>query len=179
MMMIALALFCAVQSFAISLPFDKYTINRENLPQEAREMLDEYFPKAKVSMIKVDKHLLKKTDYDVKLTNGTKIEFDNKGKWTSVDCKKREVPSALIKKNIRNHVSKNYPDVKIVKIKKKLSGFELGLSCGRELKYDLLGSFRGEKTNAEKEAEKAAEAEEETDDAVTSDTQELAEAIAD
>ena len=43
-MMIALALVCAVQSFAISLPFDKYTINRENLPQEAREMLDEHFP---------------------------------------------------------------------------------------------------------------------------------------
>ncbi|MDE6466279.1 MAG: hypothetical protein K2L44_06200, partial [Duncaniella sp.] len=45
---------------------DKYTLKRENLPQQAREMLDEYFPKAKVAMIKVDKHLLKKTDYDVK-----------------------------------------------------------------------------------------------------------------
>lgn len=39
---------------------DKYTINRENLPEEALEMLDEYFPKAKVSMIKVDRHLLKR-----------------------------------------------------------------------------------------------------------------------
>ena len=66
---------------------DKYTINRENLPEEALEMLDEYFPKAKVSMIKVDRHLLKKTDYDVKLVNGTKIEFSNAGKWQSVDCK--------------------------------------------------------------------------------------------
>ena len=59
-------------------------------------MLDEHFPKAKVSMIKVDKHLLKKTDYDVKLTNGTKIEFSNKGSWTSVNCGKREVPEALV-----------------------------------------------------------------------------------
>ena len=42
-------------------------------------MLGEHFPKAKVSMIKVDRHLLKKTDYDVRLTNGTKIEFTNKG----------------------------------------------------------------------------------------------------
>ena len=37
-------------------------------------MITTYFPKAKISMIKVDKHLLKKTDYDVKLVNGTKIE---------------------------------------------------------------------------------------------------------
>ena len=53
-------------------------------------MLDEYFPKAKVNMIKVDRHLLKKTDYDVKLTNGTKIEFSNKGR-TNVDCKSKRV----------------------------------------------------------------------------------------
>ncbi|WP_289860338.1 PepSY-like domain-containing protein, partial [uncultured Muribaculum sp.] len=75
--------------------FDKYTIDRSNLPQAAQDMLQEYFPKAKVSMIKIDKHLLKKTDYDVKLVNGTKIEFNNAGKWTSVDCKTREVPQGL------------------------------------------------------------------------------------
>ncbi len=43
-------------------------------------------------MIKVDKHLLKKIDYDVKLVNGTKIEFNNSGEWTSVDCKRRVSP---------------------------------------------------------------------------------------
>ena len=65
---------------------DSYKIERKNLPEEAQQMLKDYFPKAKVSLIKVDRHLLKKTDYDVRLTNGTKIEFSNKGKWTSVDC---------------------------------------------------------------------------------------------
>mgnify|MGYP001033884783 FL=1 len=89
--------------------FDKYTIDRDELPQPAQEFLNEHFPKAKVSMIKVDKHLLKKTDYDVKLTNGTKIEFNNSGKWTSVDCKTKEVPQKLILKAIRNYVSKNFP----------------------------------------------------------------------
>lgn len=90
-----------------ALPFDKYSINRNDLPEAAKEMLDEYFPKAKVSMIKVDRHLLKKTDYDVKLTNGTKIEFSNKGKWTNVDCKKKSVPESLVPKAIRNSVAKN------------------------------------------------------------------------
>ena len=42
-----------------ALPFDKYSIDRKDLPEAAREMLDEHFPKAKVSMIKVDRHLLK------------------------------------------------------------------------------------------------------------------------
>lgn len=65
----------ALQSSAF---LDKYTVNREDLPEEAQQMLREYFPKAKVGMIKVDRHLLKKTDYDVRLTNGTTIEFNPK-----------------------------------------------------------------------------------------------------
>jgi len=130
----------ACHSYAI---FDKYTIDRDNLPEEAQAMLTEYFPKAKVSMIKVDKHLLKKTDYDVRLTNGTTVEFNNKGKWTSVDCKNREVPEGLVVKPIRRYVTKNFSGLKIVKIKKKASGYEVGLSDGVDLKFNLLGSFTG------------------------------------
>lgn len=126
-------------------PFDKYTISREELPQEAQEMLKEYFPKAKIGMIKIDRHLLKKTDYDVRLVNGTTIEFNNKGKWTSVDCKSREVPQGLVMKTIRNHVNKKYNGTKIVSVKKKSSGYEIGLSDQVILKYDHLGIFKGAK----------------------------------
>lgn len=94
-------------------------------------------------MIKVDKHLLKKTDYDVRLVNGTKIEFSNSGKWTSVDCKSRSVPSELIPRAIRNYVSKNFESAKIVKIVKKASGYEITLSDDVELQFSLLGKFKG------------------------------------
>lgn len=136
-----MALLCVGASFA----FDKYTINRDELPQAAQEMLTKYFPKAKIGMIKVDKHLLKKTDYDVRLVDGTTIEFSNAGKWTSVDCKSKEVPKGLIPKAISNHINKTFNDVKIVKIKKKTSGYEVGLSDGVELKYNLLGQYKGTK----------------------------------
>ena len=126
-------------SYAI---FDKYTINREELPEEARKTLEEHFPKAKIGMIKVDKHLLKKTDYDVKLVNGTKIEFSNKGKWTSIDCQSRAVPEGFVPKSIARYVTKNFSDVKIVNIKKKSSGYEVGLSDGVELKFNLIGQLK-------------------------------------
>lgn len=122
---------------------DSYTVNRDKLPEAAREMLDEHFPKAKISMIKIDRHLLKKPNFDVKLVNGSKIEFSNSGKWKSIDCKNRAVPEALVPKAIRNHVSKNYPEVKIVKIEKKSAGYEIGLSDELNLKYNLLGQFKG------------------------------------
>lgn len=122
---------------------DSYTIDRDKLPEEAQNMLTEYFPKAKVSMIKVDRHLLKKTDYDVRLVNGTTIEFNNKGKWTSVDCKNREVPETLVIKPIRKYVTKNFSTLKIVKIRKKSGGYQVGLSDGVVLKFNLLGSYTG------------------------------------
>ncbi len=134
-----------------ALPFDKYSINRNDLPEAAKEMLDEYFPKAKVSMIKVDRHLLKKTDYDVKLTNGTKIEFSNKGKWTNVDCKKKSVPESLVPKAIRNSVAKKYAGEKIVRISRSSLYYTVGLSNDRNLKYDRLGIFQCELTPQEAE----------------------------
>ena len=128
-----------------ALPFDKYTIDRSELPETAQTFLTEYFPKGKIGMIKVDKHLLKKTDYDVRLVNGTTVEFSNAGKWTSVDCKNSAVPEALVPKTIRRYVEKNFPDVKITKIVKKSLGYELRLSDGVEVKFDLLGTFKGVK----------------------------------
>lgn len=132
-----------VMSVSVSYAFiDSYTINRDKLPEEARQMLQEYFPKAKVSLIKVDRHLLKKTDYDVRLTNGTTIEFSNKGKWKSVDCGKKTVPEALVPKKIRSYVEKNYADVTIVSIRKTSSNYEIGLSDQVKLKFNLLGQFK-------------------------------------
>lgn len=134
-----------VFSFISGYAFDKYSINREDLPEAAQQFLTTYFPKAKVGMIKTDKHFLKKTDYDVKLVNGTKIEFSNSGKWTSVDCKGREVPKDIIPRAIRNYVNKNYSDVRIVKIEKTSSKYEIRLSDDVELIFNLLGQFKSVK----------------------------------
>lgn len=139
--MILAAVICSISASA----FDKYSLDRNDLPESAREFLTEHFPKSNIGMIKVDKHLLKKTDYDVKLVNGTKIEFSNAGKWTSVDCKNSAVPEKIVPKAIRNYVNKNFSDVKIVKIKKTASKYEVGLSDGVELYFNLLGQFKSMK----------------------------------
>lgn len=150
-LIVIIALIFGVISASAALPFDKYSINRKDLPEEAQQMLDEHFPKAKVSMVKVDRHLLKKTDYDVRLTNGTKIEFSNKGRWTSVDCKKKSVPESLVPKTIRNSVAKKYSDETIVKISRSSLYYIIGLANGKELKYDRLGIFQGEVSKKEAE----------------------------
>ncbi|MCM1067501.1 MAG: hypothetical protein NC418_08020 [Muribaculaceae bacterium] len=51
----ALVVFITGALSAAALPLDKYTLERDQLPEQAREFLNTYFPKAKVGMIKVDK----------------------------------------------------------------------------------------------------------------------------
>lgn len=143
-LILTVALICSVMTV---LAQDKYTINRNDLPEPAQKFLTEYFPKSKVSMVKTDKHLLKKTDYDVKLVNGTKIEFSNSGKWTSVDCKKSAVPDGIIIRPIRTYVKNNYSGEKIVMIKKTSSKYEVKLSNDIELTFSLLGQFKSKKTD--------------------------------
>lgn len=132
----------AVMVSAAAYAWDKYSINRSDLPQTARDMLEEHFPNSKVSMIKVDNHLLKKTDYDVKLVNGTNIEFNSSGLWTSVDCKSRAVPSGLIIRPIRTYVKNNFSGKRIVRITRKATGYDVGLSGGAELSFNLLGQIK-------------------------------------
>ena len=131
---------------------DSYTISRDKLPEEARQMLDEHFPKAKVSMIKIDRHLLKKTDYDVRLTNGTKIEFSNKGKWTTVDCGSREVPEALVPGTVRKYVEKNFSGLRVVSVGKRNAGYDVGLSDGTLHRFNLLGQYKGVRSSSEEDA---------------------------
>lgn len=141
-----LFLLMAVLAFSLQgMAFDKYSIDRNDLPQAAQDFLLEHFPKTKVGMVKTDKHFLRKTDYDVRLVNGTTIEFSNSGKWTSVDCKTRAVPEAIVPRAIRSYVKKNCPDVKIVKIEKTSSKYEVELSDGIELTFNLLGQFKSMK----------------------------------
>lgn len=143
MMKKIIMLLAAIILFMCPAMADTYTINRDKLPEPAREFLTTHFPKGKVAMIKVDRHLLKKKDYDVKMVDGTKIEFSNAGKWTSVEMKgNKAVPDAIVPKTIRNYVSKNYSGEKITEIEKKSSYYLVELSAGIKLRFSLLGSFQ-------------------------------------
>ena len=123
---------------------DSYTIDRDKLPAEAKEMLSEHFPKSKISMIKVDRAILKKTEYEVKLVNGTVIRFANSGKWKSVDCKKRELPVSLLPKTVARHIEKNFPEAKVTSVVKKNGGYEVTHADETLHRYDLLGIYKGQ-----------------------------------
>ena len=99
-----------------------------------------YFPEAEILSSIRDGF-----DYDVTLSDYTKIEFDGnllRGKleWDEVDCKHstvyKAVPSTLIPVEISTHVAKYHSDYSIVKISKDRRGWEIELSNGIEIEFD-------------------------------------------
>ena len=82
-------------------------------------------------------------EYEVKLVDGTEIEFTTAGEWKKVDCRTRAVPSALGPEAITKYVKGQFPKNLITKIEKKRNGFEIELDNDLELIFDKNGAFMG------------------------------------
>lgn len=106
------------------------------LPKQAQSFIKSYFANSKVALAKMETDWLDKS-YDVIFTNGDKLEFDKKGAWTEINCKYSSVPIDVIPDSIRKYVSTNYSDAKVLKIEKDKHDYEVKLSNGLEIKFDL------------------------------------------
>ena len=106
------------------------------MPKLAQQFIKNHFANQSIAMAKVETEFMDK-NYDVIFTNGDKVEFDKKGKWTKVDCEHSQVPQAIIPMAIQHYVAKNYPDAKVVKIEvTDRKGYDVDLSNGFDIEFD-------------------------------------------
>lgn len=110
-------------------------IEVDKLPDAAQKFLKQYFPNASVSLAKVDVELVYK-EYDVLLTDGTRVDFNNSGEWIDVDCKFATVPEGIVPRQIVDYVAKNYPNANILRIERDRHSYEVSLSNRLELTFD-------------------------------------------
>ena len=110
------------------------------LPTKGQNFISKYFQKGQVSTVVLDNDYISK-DYDVVLTNGTKIEFDGKGNWKEVDGKRNAIPTTFIPQSILNYVNKSFPNTKIIKIEKNRFSYDVELTNGLDLEFDSKGNF--------------------------------------
>lgn len=110
-------------------------INKNQLPAQAQQFINEHFANVKLSYAKLERDFLERS-YEVLLTDGTKLEFSSKGAWLEVDCKYGEVPAAVIPAPIKNYIKENYPGERVLKIERDRSNYELKLSNRLELTFD-------------------------------------------
>ena len=138
-------LFLAIGLFAIlSVAFISCDTNTKDvtvLPAAAQTVLKNDF-NSEISNIEIDKKDGVVKEYEVKLANGMKIEFDTLGVWKEIKAPADgEVPRAFVPDTIMNYVNANYPEIKVRKIQKESYGYEVDLSNKTELQFDPNGGF--------------------------------------
>lgn len=114
---------------------DDKAITVNDLPHKAQNFIKKYFPKNTVSYAKMEKDLWDKK-YGIVFVNGEKIEFDKDGEWEEVECKFSAVPDHIIPKAIKDYVTKQYPQAKILKIERDKKGYEIKLDNKLEIKFN-------------------------------------------
>ena len=130
----------ALLTIQFSVASDVITMNPKDLPAAAQTFIKQYFGDRKVSYIEVESELFSKT-YAVVMTDRTKIEFDGKGSWEEVDCKRGVLPEALVPSYAKTFIGTQYPGVTCNKIERDRGEVEVGLSNGLSLKFNKKGQL--------------------------------------
>ena len=111
-------------------------INLSDMPKAAQQFIKRHFGNQQVAVAKVETDFLVKS-YDVIFTNGDKVEFDGKGRWTNVDCEHSQVPVEIIPADVQKYVVEHYPQAKVLKIElTDKKGYEVELNNGFEIEFD-------------------------------------------
>lgn len=94
-----------------------------------------YFPQSTITSAIYEDH-----EYDLLLSDGVKLEFDKKFNWKEIDCEHstiyQEVPNVLVPPAIKNYVTSNYSQNRIVKISQDRDGWSVDLDNKIEIEFD-------------------------------------------
>ena len=95
----------------------------------------QYFPEATVLMVDSEWD-----EYEVRLSDGTQIEFTRSPEWKKIDCEHAKtytsIPAELVPEQIANYVKTSFTNQRIVKIEKKRRSWEIELNSELEIKFD-------------------------------------------
>lgn len=115
----------------------------KDFPSQAQNVLNKHYANMEVKKIDIDKDDREEM-YQIKYTNGTKIDFNAKGEITKIKGND-EIPSELIPSRINDYVAKNRPDNKVI-TEWEFDGdeHEIEFKDGTEMEFDKNGKFKEE-----------------------------------
>lgn len=137
MMMILASVLLSLNACADGTQVGSFT----NLPQPAQVFVETYFTKADIAVILYERDGLH-NEYEVRLNNGTKMEFDYKGNMEKVDCKTRPVPAGIVPTPIVQYVETNHPTMFITEYSTDRRKQSVELNTEMEIEFDKAGNFQ-------------------------------------
>lgn len=120
----------------------QHLIEYSELPVQAQAFIQKYFNVSDVAVIQVE-DFGRSREYDIRLKNGTEIDFDYQGNLKSINCEISPVPEGIVPELIVSYVQLHYPNHFIVEYTINYRRLEVELSNGIDLLFDLEGHFIG------------------------------------
>lgn len=112
-------------------------ISTDQLPTKATEFITQYFPSARIISSQKDKN-----EYEVKLSEGTTIDFNKDGEWIDVDAADgKTLPTGFYPAEIDNYLAQYFAGQGISEISKVQRGYEVELITTTEILFGHDGSF--------------------------------------
>lgn len=133
-------IFALLFLFSAFLMADDIYIMPEQLPQNALQFIQKYFPNVNILYAEMDKK-----GYEVQLSNGVEIEFLRNGEFKEIEGNYVALPFEILPQSVANTVGKTYPNTVITKIKRKWNFYEVKLNNMMELYIDANGQLLGQK----------------------------------
>ena len=115
-------------------------ISYRRLPAGAKAFIERYFPTESCVYAERERDDGRR-EYEVKLSNGTDLEFHASGKWKKVDCGYSFLPAGIVPQAIVEDLATRYPGAKIYKAERERGGYEIKITGGLELIYSADGMF--------------------------------------
>ena len=107
----------------------------EQLPEEIIDFVQKHFADKKIVSAEKNWDWLG-TKYSVTVSDSTKISFNASNEWDEVESPSAGVPASMVPAQVASYVRSNVPGVKITKIEKESSDFEVELEGDAEVKLN-------------------------------------------
>lgn len=115
-------------------------VMQDQLPTTASDFLNTHFPEQTIGYIERDG-----LEYNVNFSNGWEVEFNRRGEWHHVDCRRDPVPASiqhLLPQLILTYVATHFSTAAITEVDKDAQSYEIGLSNDLDLRFSLSGNFK-------------------------------------
>ncbi|MDX1426695.1 MAG: PepSY-like domain-containing protein [Salegentibacter mishustinae] len=116
----------------------------KNLPATAKDFIQQNFSSNTVEGVEENSKCQIWADdkYEVKLSNGIELDFDENGNIIEIDSQKDAIPMSALPSAIATYLKENYPDSQVIGWEKEKKSQEVELLDGTELEFDGQGNFR-------------------------------------
>ena len=115
---------------------DEKKIDFADLPSQARSFVETYFPDVDILSVIQEKDDGRK-EYQVKLSDGTDMEFDEAGTWISIECYFSPLPTGILPANVITKVEELHPEAYINGVEKELGGYVVEVTDAGGIDWDM------------------------------------------